>query len=282
MLYLIQIERKGDKVDTHLIKSVLGMLTELQIYDDIFQIEFLKVSHVFYLDEGNIFINSVDIREYLKHTQARIKEEQERSKNYLTKYTSAAVLETVYKNLIKDHLIIILEKAFELLFQNKIGEELGILYNLVKTVSMGIKHLSDYFVEYILKKGILIVNRPDNEKTMIQDLLDFKDKLDDIVENCFKGNDIFNDIIRNSFVKFINNKQNKPAQLLAKYIDVKLRCKDISDEELEVILNKVMVLFRYIQGKDIFEAFYKKGPGKKVASGKIHQSRCRGQYDRQT
>lgn len=268
ILHFIHSERKGDKIDVHLIKSVLGMLTELQIYDDIFQTEFLRLSHQFYADEGNILVTSVDVREYLKHTQSRIKEEQERSKNYLNKYTSTAVLEIVYKNLIKDHLVVILEKAFALLFEYQIGEELGILYNLVKKVSLGIKTLSDYFVMYLLKKGVLIVSRPDNEKTMIQDLLDFKDKLDNIVDNYFKGNDIFNDNIRNCFVKFINNRQNKPAQLLAKYIDVKLRCKDLSDEELEKTLNKVMVLFRYIQGKDIFEAFYKKDLAKRLLLGK--------------
>ncbi|KAJ8979061.1 hypothetical protein NQ317_005742 [Molorchus minor] len=211
--------------------SILAMLSELQIYDDIFQQEFLKVSHVFYIEEGNFLIMSMDIREYLKHTQIRIKEEQERSKNYLNKYTSTAVLETVYKNLIEHHLISILQKTFNLLFENKIiGDELGILYNLVKKVPLGVKHLSDSFIEYISKKGVLIVNKPDNEKNMIQDLMDFKDKLDYIVERHFRGNDIFNDIIRNSFVKVINNKQNKPAQLLAKFIDAKLRSKDISDE----------------------------------------------------
>ncbi|KAJ8920287.1 hypothetical protein NQ315_011948 [Exocentrus adspersus] len=264
----IHLERKGDKVDIHLMKSILGMLTELQVYDDIFQVEFLRVSHQFYADEGNVLITTIDVREYLKHTQTRIKEEQERSKNYLNRYTSAAVLEIVYKSLIKDHLIVILDKAFELLFENQIGEELGILYNLVKKVTLGIKSLSDYFIQYILKRGVLIVTRPDNEKTMIQELLDFKDNLDEIVEKCFKNNDIFNGNIRNCFIKFINNKQNRPAQLLAKYIDAKLRCKDLSDEALEKTLSKVMVLFRYIQGKDIFEAFYKKDLAKRLLLGK--------------
>ncbi|XP_074030664.1 cullin-4A [Leptinotarsa decemlineata] len=103
---------------------------------------------------------------------------------------------------------------------------------------------------------------------MIQDLLQFKFKLDSIVENSFKGDPLFNNIIRNSFIKFINSKQNKPAQLLAKYIDLKLRTKDISEEELEVLLDRVMVIFRYIQGKDIFEAFYKKDLAKRLLLGK--------------
>lgn len=46
----------------------------------------------------------------------------------------------------------------------------------------------------------------------------------------------------------------------AKYVDMKLRAgnKEATEEELEQILDKIMVLFRFIHGKDVFEAFYKK------------------------
>ncbi|KAG5884651.1 hypothetical protein JTB14_005396 [Gonioctena quinquepunctata] len=267
ILHLIQLHRKGNEVNKNLLESVLEMLTELQMYEEVFQYEFLKVSNIFYADEGDILINMIDIRTYLKHTRARIREEQERSTYCLNKYTSSAVLEIVYKNLIKDHMIDILDKAFDHLRKGKI-EELGILFDLVLKVSSGLKTLSEYFLDYIIQRGTWIVMRPDNEKTMIQDLLEFKDKLDNIVDNSFKSNLLFSNIIRNSFNKFINSKQNKPAQLLAKYIDLRLRSKDISEEQLEVVLDKVMVIFRYISGKDIFEAFYKKDLAKRLLLGK--------------
>lgn len=46
----------------------------------------------------------------------------------------------------------------------------------------------------------------------------------------------------------------------AKFVDSKLRAgnKEASEEELERLLDKIMVLFRFIHGKDVFEAFYKK------------------------
>ena len=47
---------------------------------------------------------------------------------------------------------------------------------------------------------------------------------------------------------------------LAKFIDSKLRAgnKEATEDELERLLDKIMVLFRFINGKDVFEAFYKK------------------------
>lgn len=43
--------------------------------------------------------------------------------------------------------------------------------------------------------------------------------------------------------------QNRPAELIAKFLDEKLRAgnKGTSEEELENILEKVLALFRFIQ-----------------------------------
>ncbi|KAF7803161.1 cullin-4-like [Senna tora] len=66
------------------------------------------------------------------------------------------------------------------------------------------------------------------------------------------------------------NEKNRPAELIARFLDEKLRSgnKGTSEEELEGTLDKVLVLFRFIQGKDVFEAFYKKDLAKRLLLGK--------------
>lgn len=56
----------------------------------------------------------------------------------------------------------------------------------------------------------------------------------------------------------------------AKFVDSKLRAgnKEATEEELERLLDKIMVLFRFIHGKDVFEAFYKKDLAKRLLVGK--------------
>lgn len=49
---------------------------------------------------------------------------------------------------------------------------------------------------------------------MVQDLLDFKDKMDHIVHNCFDHNDKFMNSLREAFEYFINQRSNKPAELI--------------------------------------------------------------------
>lgn len=55
---------------------------------------------------------------------------------------------------------------------------------------------------------------------MVQDLLDFKDKMDNIVRNCFSYNDKFVNSLREAFEFFINQRSNKPAELIGKRVVV--------------------------------------------------------------
>lgn len=109
---------------------------------------------------------------------------------------------------------------------------------------------------------------------MVQDLLDFKDKVDHVIEVCFQKNERFVNLMKESFETFINKRPNKPAELIAKHVDSKLRAgnKEATDEELERTLDKIMILFRFIHGKDVFEAFYKKIWQKDSLLGKVPQS----------
>ena len=110
---------------------------------------------------------------------------------------------------------------------------------------------------------------PEKDNVMIQELLDFKEKLD-TCSQCWEENEKFQHSLKDSFEHFINQRQNRPAELVAKYIDNKLRSgnKEATEEELDKILDKIMVLLRFIHGKDVFEAFYKKDLAKRLLIGK--------------
>jgi len=66
------------------------------------------------------------------------------------------------------------------------------------------------------KKGRTIVIDPEKDKSMVQDLLDFKDKMDVIVRTCFEHNEKFTNSLREAFEFFINQRANKPAELIGK------------------------------------------------------------------
>ncbi|EFA09966.2 cullin-4A-like [Tribolium castaneum] len=268
ILRKVEDERRTLTTDhVTVLKSTINMLNVLQVYEDIFTSDFLKSTHDFYEDEASRNINTMEVPQYLSLVNKRITQEQERVTNYLNKNTEAQLLDIVYTQLIEKQITEILNKGFDQLIDKNMHSELVLIYKLFQKISNGTKHLISYFKDYIVKKGTTITDAK-NEKNMIQDLLDFKDDLDKIIELSFENRKEFHECVRLAFKNFINSFHAKSAQLLAKYLDVKLRSKDITDEELEVVLTKVIKLFKHVQGKDIFEAFYKKLLAKRLLLGK--------------
>lgn len=264
---LIDKERNGQKIDRVILKSIMEMLNELQIYEEIFSGKFLQISDTLYKEESEKLMDDFDVITYLNYVQRRMNEEQDRIKCYLHKSSEKPLADILKKRLLKDHLQTILTKGVDELVDNNKIEELSLLFVLLDQVNNGHLELSKVFNAYLIKTGKTIVQDPEKDKSMVEDLLNFKDKIDNIVTESFKTNIKFVDGVRNSFKFFINQRHNKPAELLAKFVDSQLRSKS-TEEDIERILNKVMVIFRFIQGKDIFEAFYKKDLAKRLLVGK--------------
>ncbi|XP_059371714.1 cullin-4B-like [Carassius carassius] len=270
ILLLIERERSGEAVDRSLLRSLLSMLSDLQIYQDSFEDRFLEETNRLYAAEGQRLMQEREVPEYLHHVNKRLEEEADRVITYLDQSTQKRLIAAVEKQLLGEHLTAILQKGLNnLLDENRI-QDLSLLYQLFSRVKGGVLVLLQHWIEYIKAFGSTIVINPEKDKTMVQELLDFKDKVDQIIDVCFMRNEKFVNGMKEAFETFINKRPNKPAELIAKYVDSKLRAgnKEATDEELEKMLDKIMIIFRFIYGKDVFEAFYKKDLAKRLLVGK--------------
>uniref|UniRef100_A0A8C4SKB7 Cullin 4B n=1 Tax=Erpetoichthys calabaricus TaxID=27687 RepID=A0A8C4SKB7_ERPCA len=270
ILLLIERERNGEAIDRSLLRSLLSMLSDLQIYQDSFEHRFLEETNRLYAAEGQRLMQEREVPEYLHHVNKRLEEEADRVITYLDQSTQKPLIATVEKQLLGEHLTATLQKGLNhLLDENRI-QDLSLLYQLFSRVRGGVQVLLQHWIEYIKAFGSTIVINPEKDKTMVQELLDFKDKVDHIIDVCFLKNEKFVNAMKEAFETFINKRPNKPAELIAKYVDSKLRAgnKEATDEELEKMLDKIMIIFRFIYGKDVFEAFYKKDLAKRLLVGK--------------
>uniref|UniRef100_A0A671Q299 Cullin-4B n=1 Tax=Sinocyclocheilus anshuiensis TaxID=1608454 RepID=A0A671Q299_9TELE len=271
ILLLIERERSGEAVDRSLLRSLLSMLSDLQIYQDSFEQRFLEETNRLYAAEGQRLMQEREVPAYLHHVNKRLEEEADRVITYLDQSTQKPLIATVEKQLLGEHLTAILQKGLNnLLDENRI-QDLSLLYQLFSRVRGGVQVLLQHWIEYIKAFGSTIVINPEKDKTMVQELLDFKDKVDHIIDVCFMKNEKFVNGMKEAFETFINKRPNKPAELIAKYVDSKLRAgnKEATDEELEKMLDKIMIIFRFIYGKDVFEAFYKKDLAKRLLSASV-------------
>ena len=67
------------------------------------------------------------------------------------------------------------------------------------------------------KSGAAIVSDPERDRTMVQELLELKCKLDAVIVEAFDSNERFHDVVRESFESVVNRRQNKPAELIGEY-----------------------------------------------------------------
>uniref|UniRef100_A0A673W903 Cullin-4B n=1 Tax=Salmo trutta TaxID=8032 RepID=A0A673W903_SALTR len=262
ILLLIERERSGETIDRSLLRSLLSMLSDLQVWLCPFT-------------QGVGKVYSVDILFYWPGPESPLSPYPLSTCVDLKgleclSWTIKPLIATVEKQLLGEHLTSTLQKGLNhLLDENRI-QDLCLLYQLFSRVRGGVLVLLQHWIEYIKAFGSTIVINPEKDKTMVQELLDFKDKVDHIIDICFIKNEKFVNAMKEAFETFINKRPNKPAELIAKHVDSKLRAgnKEATDEELEKMLDKIMIIFRFIYGKDVFEAFYKKDLAKRLLVGK--------------
>ena len=89
-----------------------------------------------------------------------------------------------------------------------------------------------------------------NAVTYIQNLLELKERFDNFLEKSFSNDKYFRQVITGDFEYFLNLNQRSP-EYLSLFIDDKLKkgVKGLSDAEVEQVLDKSMILFRFLQEK---------------------------------
>ena len=275
LLHVIERERMGEHIDRALTKRVLRALQSLGVYGEAFEKVFIEASQEFYRKEGNEYSAQTDVSDYLKHCERRLSEEAERCANYLDASTARGLMRACEQGLIEAHIGDILDKGFADLMRQHRLDDLQRLHKLLARMD-GLDRLCRAFVSYLKQQGTTIVKDEENDKDMVERLLAMKIAVDEIVVKAFGrtaadgSNDIFINGVKESFESFINCRQNIPAQLIAKYIDSKLKTgnRGGTEEELETTLDRALMIFRYISGKDVFEGFYKKELAKRLLHGK--------------
>lgn len=271
LLAMIELERDSEPVDRSVLRSLLRMMADLQIYLTVFEQPFLSATERLYTAEGQRLSQQLPVPDYLEHVQRRLEQEQNRLRHYLLPSTQRPLLVSVQRLLLSDHLHHLLTRGLaQLMDRGSSCRQLKLLYSLVVQVGAGQAELVTAVNDHVKKRGQAIVLDKEKDRSMVQELLDLKSHLDSIVSECFQSNEKFTQCVREAFENFISLRQNKPAEMIAKYLDNKLRegNKKCSEEELERLLERIMVLFRFIHGKDVFEAFYKKDLAKRLLLGK--------------
>lgn len=280
LLTQVAIERRGEYVEAHWIKNVCQMLVQLgidkrSVYEEIFEVPFLEQSAEFYRSESQRYLNENCASTYIREVEQRIKEELERAERYLDPGTESKIVHVVEEELITRHMISIVEMensgVVSMLRDQKI-EDLNRMYRLLSRVSNGLQCIISCVSAYLRDQGKSLVTEEQGKSDAvqyIQKLLELKDRFDIFLTKSFNNDKEFLKMIAKDFEYFLNLNNGSP-EYLSLFIDDKLKkgAKGMTETEIEQVLEKTMVLFRYLQDKDVFERYYKQHLAKRLLLGK--------------
>jgi len=280
LLEMVVRERRGEKVDRTAIKAACQMLMILGIesravYEEDFERPFLIQSAEFYKLESQKFLGENSASVYIKKVEARIIEEGERAKHYLDESTEQRIVEVVEEELIKKHMKTIVEmenSGVVHMLKCQKTDDLHCMYKLLSRVSDGLRTMASCVSQHLREEGKALVTEEEggaNALNFVQSLLDLKDRYDTFLCKSFVGDKIFKQMISSDFEYFLNLNPKSP-EYLSLFIDDKLKkgVKGMTEQDIELVLDKTMVLFRFLQEKDVFERYYKQHLAKRLLLNK--------------
>ncbi|OTF75919.1 cullin-like protein [Euroglyphus maynei] len=280
LLDLVMKERNGELIDRLAVKNTCNMLIHLglshrSVYEEDFEKHFLQQSAEFYKVESQKFLAENSASVYICKVEQRINEEAERARHYLDASTESVIVKVVEQELISRHMknIVEMEHSGVLhMLENQKIDDLARMYKLFSRVDNGLTTIITAVSNHLRQEGKSLVTDDGNKEdpiAFVTALLDLKDKYDIFLNRSFFNDKEFLKMIGKDFEHFLNLNPKSP-EYLSLFIDDKLKkgVKGMADQEIEQILDKTMVLFRYIQDKDIFERYYKQHLAKRLLLNK--------------
>ncbi|KAI0390250.1 cullin-4A [Xylariaceae sp. FL0594] len=304
MCDLISFDRKGDpRFDATLLRESVTMLHVLNIYGKSFERMFLEKSER-YFEEFAEVSSAGSLKSYISACEQLLERENHRCIAFnLDSTTKRQLMDRAHRIFIENNADKLLdsESVGKLLDENAI-EPMKALYGLLRLSGLQ-KRLKEPWENYIKEAGSAIVNDTSRGDEMVVRLLEFRTALDTMVQDAFRRDEEFGYGLRQAFDSFINDKKilaswktgtSKVGEMIAKYIDMLLRgglrtlpkslLSDVQDRvdaeksgqattgdedaELDRQLDKAIELFRFIEGKDVFEAFYKQDLARRLLMGR--------------
>lgn len=280
----------GTRPDSSLLRAAIDLFHSLDVYNNDFEPLLMDKTRAFTTSWAQQETGG-SLASYVAQSHRLIEREVERCGLFsLNRSTKQQLSELLDEILISQQEEVLLSEP-SILGLLRSGNTLALkqVYGLLSRRGLEPK-LKNSFSSYIVEEGSNIVLDEKADTDMVTHLLQFKEQLDGIVANSFDGNVSLGHTLREAFNRFMNlGKKNdstgstenpKAGEMIAKYVDQLLKGgwrmtsgqqgAALADEDAEIDrqLDQVLDLFRFVQGKAVFEAFYKNDLARRLLMGK--------------
>ena len=151
--------------------------------------------------------------------------------------------------------------------------DLASMYDLFSRVPSSVNHLRDALSDRIRLDGRALVRDQETNvsppSAFVKGVLDMRERFGVVVADAMRDEKRAQKRMREAFEDFLNA-DARAANCLAVYVDELLRVGLRGSDERTVMheLDRVIVIFRYLADKDVFEAYYKNHLAKRLLGNK--------------
>ncbi|KIV87445.1 hypothetical protein PV11_02990 [Exophiala sideris] len=305
---LIDSDRKSglNEKDTSLLRQAIDSFHELGIYTSDFEPAMTSRTEQYFRDWRETEANKDDLAAYVNNCTDLLAREMARCDFLTLDRSTRAQISDLFDTILVEEETDVLSSQDSILdlFEDDKYEEAEKLYTLLQRRSHG-ELIAPSFSKYVETEGSMIVFDEKRESEMVIRLLEFKRRLDRYLKYSFHGNDSLGNALHKAFELFINKTKktqsnwdtdnNKPGEMIAKHVDLLLKGgvkavprlqtqkpdpakadeehdfdEGAADEDAEINqhLSNALDLFRFVHGKAVFEAFYKKDLARRLLMGR--------------
>lgn len=249
-------------------------------------------------------LQECDAATYIHKTNKRLQEESQRVQFTLTPQREQTILGVVEKKLIENNIkeVLNMDNGLRKMLDSDNYTDLNAVYTLVRRVDKSLSVIKAIVSGRIIEMGKELTNNlgvtPANTSTevtnggaegsvkQVQDekaltnattlaidwvdkVLTLKDKYDQILKLGMQSDEVMHRCFTQAFADFINDFQRSP-EYISLFIDDNLKrgLKGKTEQEVDTVLDKAIVLFRYVRDKDVFEKYYKTHLARRLLAGK--------------
>lgn len=298
------IDKSLIKSNVYMLEGLFQSEQEVEdekLYLTAFENLFLTESAKFYQEEGERLLKESDAGTYCRHAKKRIDEEQDRCRSTLSESTTPKITQVVEDELIRNKMksLIEMESGVQYMVNNDKHDDLSLVFELESRVDPRKTELTKAMQKIIMEMGTNVNNaalsvsvaqpgptedgeekpkatadRAVNQQTVaalkwVEDILDLKDRFDRIWRVAFNADQVLQTALTRSLSDVINA-FNRSSEYISLFIDdnMKKGIKGKTDDEVDAVLEKAIILLRYLQDKDVFETYYKKHLCKRLLMGR--------------
>ncbi|KAG9289195.1 hypothetical protein G9A89_022504 [Geosiphon pyriformis] len=260
----------------------LNSLTEqpLHLYIEEFEKPYLRHTKEYYRCEAARVISEYTISQYMRKACQRLEQEVARNSKYCHTSSHDTIIKECETQYVAAHQSRI-HNEFEAMVSNERYEDCSMAYNLLSRITGGVNPLLEIFERYITYIGKGLISRMGtgilkDPCEYVESLMRLHSKYMNVCQKVFSNDSAFVAAVDKAFRTIINETTFNPAahssEVLARYCDFLLKRNQrsgLTEQDIEEKLKRMIILFKYIDDKDIYQKFYSRMLAKRLIYGSL-------------